>query len=145
MYPSVIWRARGKNAEKYIQRHWRSVPLITDNNYTLSVYCCVDIIISLNGYCTCKDADDMLQLTICIFCCLLSIDKMKENKQHYKIVWTNKILKMMLNFYGTIITKYYKWATTGQNQHNDMCAQRRLRSACASAQSDQSFRCVLNG
>ena len=26
-----------------------------------------------------------------------------------------------------------------QNQQNDMCAQQRLRSACASAQSDQSF------
>ena len=42
----------------------------------------------------------------------------------------NKILKMMLNFYGTIY---------------DMCAKRRLRSACASAQSDQSLRCALSG
>ena len=31
-----------------------------------------------------------------------------------------------------------KWATARQNQQNDMCAQRRLRSAWASAQSDQS-------
>ena len=30
------------------------------------------------------------------------------------------------------------WAATWQNQQNDMCAQRRLRSAWASAQSDQS-------
>ena len=29
------------------------------------------------------------------------------------------------------------WATTWQNQQTDMCAQRRLRSACASTQSDQ--------
>ena len=29
----------------------------------------------------------------------------------------------------------------GQNQQNGMCAQRRLRSAWASAQSDQSLRC----
>ena len=58
MYPSVIWRVRGKIAEQYIQRHGRSVPMvIDDNNYTLS--CCIDIIISLNGYCTCTDADDM--------------------------------------------------------------------------------------
>ena len=75
-----------KLAEQYIQWHWRSVPMVIDNNYTLSVYCCVDIIISLNGYCTCTDADDVLQLTICIFCGLLSIDKMKENKQYTKTV-----------------------------------------------------------
>ena len=43
------------------------------------------------------------------------------------------------------ITKCYKWATTRQNQHNDMCAQQRLRSAFASAQSDQSLRYALNG
>ena len=30
------------------------------------------------------------------------------------------------------------WAAAQQNQQNDMCAQRRLRSAWASAQSDQS-------
>ena len=35
-----------------------------------------------------------------------------------------------------------KWATSWQNQQND-CAQRRLRSAWASAQSDQSLCCVL--
>ena len=34
------------------------VPIVIDNNYTLSV-CCVDIIISLNGYCICMEADDM--------------------------------------------------------------------------------------
>ena len=48
-----------KIVEQYIQWQWRSVPMVIDNNYTLSVYCCVDIIISLNGYCTCTDADDM--------------------------------------------------------------------------------------
>ena len=30
------------------------------------------------------------------------------------------------------------WSTSWQNQQNDLCAQRRLRSALASAQSDQS-------
>ena len=34
-----------------------------------------------------------------------------------------------------------KWAASWQNQQNGMCAQRRLRSAWASAQSDQSLRC----
>ena len=34
-----------------------------------------------------------------------------------------------------------KWAASWQNQQNGMCAQRRLRSAWASAQSDQHFRC----
>ena len=33
------------------------------------------------------------------------------------------------------------WAASWQNQQNGMCAQRRLRSAWASAQSDQSLRC----
>ena len=33
------------------------------------------------------------------------------------------------------------WATSWQNQQNDLCAQWNLRSAWASAQSDQSLRC----
>ena len=37
--------------------------------------------------------------------------------------------------------QYENWATAWQNQQNDLCAQRRLRSAWASAQSDQSQRC----
>ena len=36
-----------------------------------------------------------------------------------------------------------KWAASWQNQQNGMCAQRKLRSAWASAQSDQSLRCAL--
>ena len=32
-----------------------------------------------------------------------------------------------------------------QNQHNDLYTQQRLRSAWASAQSDQSLCCALNG
>ena len=36
------------------------------------------------------------------------------------------------------------WAATWQNQQSD-CAQRRLRSAWAPAQSDQNLRCALNG
>ena len=33
------------------------------------------------------------------------------------------------------------WAAAWQNQRNDLCAQRRLKSAWASAQSDQSLHC----
>ena len=39
----------------------------------------------------------------------------------------------------------WKWAAARQNQQNDLCAQRRPRSAWASARSDQSLRCTLNG
>ena len=35
------------------------------------------------------------------------------------------------------------WAVSWQSQQNGMCAQRRLKSALASAQSDQSLRCPL--
>ena len=46
-------------------------------------------------------------------------------------------------------SQYWKqlniWANAWQNLQNGMCAQRRLRSACASAQSDHSLRCALNG
>ena len=83
-----------KIAEQYIQWHWRSVPMVIDNNYTLSVYCCVDIIISLNGYCTCTDADDA------------------------ELLWHH------------FITKYYKWATTRQNQHNDVRKAKSQISLC---------------
>ena len=34
------------------------------------------------------------------------------------------------------------WAATRQNQQTGMCAKRRFRSAWASAQSDQSLRCL---
>ena len=37
------------------------------------------------------------------------------------------------------------WASSRENQHYGMCAQRRLRSAWASAQFDQSLRSALNG
>ena len=38
-----------------------------------------------------------------------------------------------------------KWATSLQNQQNDLCVKRRLRSAWASTQSDQSLCCTLSG
>ena len=63
------------------------------------VCCCVDIIISLNVYCT--DADNTTFNNI-YFYSLLGIDKMKENNQHNKILKMTKIHKMMLNLYSTI-------------------------------------------
>ena len=41
----------------------------------------------------------------------------------------------------TLVVRDIIWAAAWQNQQNDLCAQQRLRSAWASAQSDQSFRC----
>ena len=38
-----------------------------------------------------------------------------------------------------------KWAASWQNQQNDLCAQRRLRSALAFTESDQSFHCPHEG
>ena len=40
---------------------------------------------------------------------------------------------------------FFKWATSWQNQRNGRCAWRRLRSAWASAQSDQCLRCAPSG
>ena len=40
-----------------------------------------------------------------------------------------------------IFSIVYIWAAAWQNQQNDLCAQWRLRSAWATAQSDQSLRC----
>ena len=40
---------------------------------------------------------------------------------------------------------YIIWATSWQNKQTDLCTKRRLKSAWASAQSDQSLRCALYG
>ena len=37
--------------------------------------------------------------------------------------------------------EYIKWAAARQNQQNDLCTQWKLRTAWASAQTDQSLRC----
>ena len=54
-----------------------------------------------------------------------------KNDKHY-IVWSECSLVC-------IYTPYMIWAAAWQNQRKGMCAQRRLRSAWASAQSDQSL------
>ena len=50
---------------------------------------------------------------------------------------TNKISELLVFSCYLII----KWVASWQNQQNGMCAKRRLRSAWASAQSDQSLHC----
>ena len=50
-------------------------------------------------------------------------------------------LKATWSPYRTYSLNISIWAASCQNQQNGMCAQRRLRSAWASAQSDQSLRC----
>ena len=52
------------------------------------------------------------------------------------VVWYSLILPAFLI---KILSHQDKWATAWQNQQNDLCTQRRLRSAWASAQSDQSL------
>ena len=78
--------------------------------------------------------------------------------------WVQKSLKAACRFFWRLLCMYSilaykifyshdnekkkmkkKWDASWQNQHTDMCAQRRLRSAWASAQSDQSLRFALNG
>ena len=60
-----------------------------------------------------------------------------KNDKHY-IVWSECSLVC-------IYTPYMIWAAAWQNQRKGMCAQRRLRSAWASAQSDQSLCWAFNG
>ena len=73
-----------------------------------------------------------------------------SNEGQGKLVITDCISKGSKCFANSRNWKYsvkesFIWAATWQNQQNDMCAQRRLRSAWASAQSDQSLRSALNG
>ena len=60
----------------------------------------------------------------------------------HRAIWfgTHYWSLLFMNRLGNVI-----WAASWQKQQNDMCAQRRLRSAWASAQSDQSLCCALNG
>ena len=54
------------------------------------------------------------------------------------------LFKSSHTFKWTLNFEWFKsniWAAAWQNQQNGLCAQRRLRSAWASAQSDQSLRC----
>ena len=53
--------------------------------------------------------------------------------------WALLVLRMMLLYFTT---KSYRWAAAWQNQQTDLCTQRRLRSAWASARSYQSSQCT---
>ena len=74
-----------------------------------------------------KNAD----MILCFSSAYIRIDIMKSS--------LNPSLRL---YYGSAVNEI--WAASWQNQQND-CAQQRLRSAWASAQSDQSLRCALNG
>ena len=60
---------------------------------------------------------------------------------HYVIVMRVLNRSRQKQYYWSPKPKDSIWAASWQNQHNGMCTQRRLRSAWASAQSDQSLRC----
>ena len=64
-----------------------------------------------------------------------------------KLIWVfagHTVTLLVLSCRGSflILVLSNSWAASWQNQQNGMCAQRRLRSAWASAQSDQSLRCL---
>ena len=63
------------------------------------------------------------------------------------LVWNIKLFVIQLiNLYLTIYTRifflFFIWAAARKNQQNDLCSPRRLRSAWAFAQSDQSSQCA---
>ena len=59
--------------------------------------------------------------------------------------WISKNQRQHYFFQSVYSVLIVIWAASWQNRRNGMCAQRRLRSAWASAQSDQSLRYALNG
>ena len=77
--------------------------------------------------------------------------------KHYNIYNNTQVMSYMSIYAVIILFSWEKsftdtklqapnkfiWAASWQNQQNGICAQRRLRSAWASAQSDQSLRCPL--
>ena len=73
------------------------------------------------------------QIIVCVFQTPNRYQKNKgtESFEIRRLIW-EKRKRYMIN----------KWACTWQNQQNDMCTQRRLRSAWASAQSDQNLHCL---
>ena len=53
----------------------------------------------------------------------------------------NAISRWSVSTRNLVTDRSVQWGAARQNQQNDLCAQQRLRSAWASAQSDQSLRC----
>ena len=72
--------------------------------------------------------------------------KVCETKSCWPVCISNTLIHSLSSFTSNKFIKIYLsfdiWATSWQNQQNDMCAQQRLRSAWASAQSDQSLLCA---
>ena len=64
-----------------------------------------------------------------------------QNQWWTRILATIKKNKESVPLLIAIAAPFLLWAASWRNQQNDMCAQRRLRSAWACAQSDQSLRC----
>ena len=60
------------------------------------------------------------------------------------VSWASWI-KLQFRDYGPVSGSGDIWAATWQKPTKWVCAQRRLRTAWASTQSDQSLRCALNG
>ena len=71
----------------------------------------------------------------------------KRNQQNLYVIWPTEHCACQSSLWLCCFCKLFEfiWAASWQNQQNDLCAQRRLRSAWASAQSDQSLRCALSG
>ena len=68
---------------------------------------------------------------------------------YYVIVSLNHKPVTVLHFYTSDTVQPFqmnrerKWSEAQQNQQNELCAQRRFRLACASAQSDQSLLYII--
>ena len=77
----------------------------------------------------------LYNLMLCVLIRMASVRKFFQVPTTYMF-----LLKNLENYLDVII----KWATSWQNQKKWMCAQH-SKWMCASAQSDQSLRCELNG
>ena len=81
----------------------------------------------------------------------VTLDFLRNSTAHFLMKNINTLLISISSQYQDIFyinmtalkvsPKVNKWATSWQNQQNDLCAQWQLRSAWASAQSDQSLCC----
>ena len=76
-------------------------------------------------------------------CCIHTRIKV-ANFKIYQNAWAHVFSEFWWSLRVTCCTITTSWVTSWQNQQNDMRAQQRLRSAWASAQSDQSLHCALN-
>ena len=61
-----------------------------------------------------------------------------------RLIWVfaGRIATLLVLSRGSSFVRYHNWASVWQNQQNNLCTQRSLRLAWASAQSDQSSLCA---